>query len=298
MKQLLIIAQILLCFQAIAQDYFPKDLIVTTAYLNFREKPSPKANIIATLENAEYLQTVKLVKNKNTNFYDYNLGNIWIKVRRAKDDKIGYVYGKYVKSQNIAYSNYQDCEKVQHGFWYGIYQKKNKPFLKKITPKVLLIDGYKTIQSNDERSKFLICSQKKLSEGEIMGQIYEGSPKSITIGTRQTLLRTKNNYFELACTGKVELAPYSFIRNEEKIYFLKTEISGGQSNYTEQELKGILKYGEIGYYLLFAGDLNGDGIPEIILSEGDNHSGTLYYFLSNERGELELQSTTWSFDKC
>ncbi|MBK9737719.1 MAG: hypothetical protein IPO92_23365 [Saprospiraceae bacterium] len=66
--------------------------------------------------------------------------------------------------------------------------------------------------------------------------------------------------------------PPSLIRKNEKIIFLTTHIDGSKRHYVEQDLSGcISQFGEVGYQIHFAGDLNDDGIPELIISEGTTH---------------------------
>ncbi|MCP3932643.1 MAG: hypothetical protein GY705_26535 [Bacteroidetes bacterium] len=76
-------------------------------------------------------------------------------------------------------------------------------------------------------------------------------------------------------------------------------IDGIKRKYSTQDIsENFIKFGEIGYSVEFAGDLNRDGVPELIIYEGDaNKSTAVYYFKSNPKGEIELQSITWIYMK-
>lgn len=276
-----------------------KKLMVVAEDLNFREEPSTNSKVIGVLENSEFLELIK-IQNSNVRGCCYNINNSWLKVLRIKTNQEGYVSGKYVKPQNIAYANNQECERIQSGNWYGLYEEKNKVYLTKIIPKLETVEYDKYIVTDSKNIKYIICSQEELSEGEIIGRFYSYEDDGyIKIGTRKRLQRIGNNQFEIVCTGEVELKGPTLFRKKEKIIIQRIEIDGSKRSYFGQDISNsILKYGEIGYSLRFAGDINNDGIIDVILSEADTHEGTLYYFLSNASGEIEIQSLTWSFSKC
>lgn len=278
----------------------PQDLIVTGEDVNFRIEPSTNSTPKGKLVNGELLKFIALEPVGQNDGWN-NLNDAWIKVKRISTVEEGYVFGKYVKPQEMAYHYSGDCDRIQNGFWYGIYQEGNKVFMVETKPKLQEVDkGYMSIAGNDEKQRILICSQSKLQEGPIEGRFFGQYGESISIGDKVNLLRIKDNSFKLACTGEVDLDRHmGFSRKNEKIYFIKEEIDGSQRHYTNQDLtECIQQFGEVGYTLIFAGDLNNDGIPEVIFSEATTRESAMYYFMSNPDGKLELKSVSYSSSKC
>jgi hypothetical protein len=301
-KALLIIINFLFLGQINGQHdekCLPKKLIVAAENLNFRTEPNTKSKTIGKLENSELLTFIKLLREENDGYWS-GISNSWIKVERVQTGEIGYVFGKYVKSQEMAYMNYHDADRIQKGNWYGIFQEGNKVKIEKSSPKISELDeGFNSIVANNEKHKILICSQTEIKEGEINGKLFDNQREYLQIGIQKRLIRIGDFEFSLACTGEVELKQGWMTRKNEKIIFQKMEFDGSQRHYSQQDLtECILQYGEVGYMIHFAGDLNNDGIPELIISEGTTHGGTVYYFQSNEKGELELASITGVSSNC
>ena len=277
-----------------------KKLIVAAEDLNFRNGPSTDSKSIGKLNNSEKLTLLEIIGEEYENYWnDYS--NSWIKVERDSTKEEGYVFGKYVKSQEMAYINYHDSDRLQPGNWYGIYKDKDKDKVKieKANPEIEVIDeGYKSIKS-DEKHKIIICTQDKFEEGQLNAKLFDFQSKYLKIGDQIRLLQIDNVEYSLVCTGEVSLNKGWILRKNEKIILLKTEIIGSNRKYTQQDLSDCIhKYGEIGYKIHFAGDLNKDKVPELIISEGSTKGGTVYYFISNKNGELELKSTTGISSKC
>lgn len=273
----------------------PDKLIVAAENLNFREQPNTKSRIIGKLTNTEYLNLLE-----KENIYWKTLGFSWVKVQRLQTGEIGYVFGKYLKTPEMAYLNYHDSDRIQKGNWYGIYQEEGKVKIEKTTPKISeLEEGFSSIIGSSEKHKILVCSQDEIKEGEINGHILENDREYLKIGIQKRLLRIGDVEFSLVCTGEVEPNSTGLIRKNEKIIFLTTEIDGSRRHSVQQDLSDcIYQFGEVGYQIQFAGDLNNDGIPELIISGGTTHGGSIYYFRSSKEGKLELVSITGISSKC
>ncbi len=276
-------------------------LIVVAEDLNFRENGDVSSKVIDKLVKGESLTLVEVIKSENTvnNFFQ-GFQDKWLKVIRDSSGKTGYVYGDYVRNENAVYRRNQDCSKIQSGFWYGIHSDKGELYMDSVIPRIeTSLDGYSYITSDSSKFQYYVCSATKLVVGKIQGKIFNRGDEYLGINSKIPLARINQNQFDIVCTGIVALKGGYLDRVKEEIYFLRTEIDGGSRTYHEQNLsKAILQYGEVGYKVEFSADLNGDGIPELIFSEADTRSGSLYYFLSNSLGDLELQSITWTFSKC
>lgn len=283
------------------ENCIPGELIVNGDRVNFRSEPNSNSTPIGKLIDGEPLIFNEIVLEEQGASW-LSLNESWLKVKRVTTGESGFVFGKYVIPQEMAFLPYSDCDRIQKGNWYGIYKDGANVMVEKSIP-VLKRDGekgFKYIQSNDEKHTILICAQGSLTEGIIEGRIYGRDDGFLSIGRSAGLMRIKNNRFSLVCTGEVELnSIMQFTRINEKIFFVIEEIDGDQLHYFKQDLtECIHKFGEGGYKLIFAGDLNNDGVPEIIFSEGDNRQSLLYYFVSNRDRQLELKSIFNGFDKC
>lgn len=304
-KTVLLFIFFLLNYQAksqIEESCFGKEYIVVAENLNFRSQPNPESKILGKLANAEKLTLIEINNQDGEDRYCCYPWVEWLKVKRNKNGEIGYVAGQYVKPQNIAYLNGQSCDRMQKGYWYGIYNEDGKTKIKKVNPKIkrevdgIPIDGNISVESN--KYKLIIGSQEEFTEGVIEGKLFKYPNEYIKIGTNRKLLRIGGNEFRLICTGEVKLyPPYELQRVHEKLELLSIK---SYTDFKSQELTNCLfGFGNIGYQIHFIGDLNKDGFPELILSEsGETEGGMLYYFMSNKDGKLELKSLANEENDC
>lgn len=273
-------------------DCMPRDLIVVGEGVNFRSEPNTSSASKGKLINGELLSFMEVIQGED---------NTWVKVKRVSTGESGFVFGKYVKTPEMAYRYYAECDRIQSGNWYGLVQEGNKVIVEKTIP-VLQKDemDYMAIVGKDESQKLLICSQSTLQEGPIIGKLFDEMEDNLTIGNKVEVLRTKDRVFSLICTGEVELESHlDFSRKNEKIYFVTEEVVGTRRLLSSQDLSDcIQKFGEVGYSIVFAGDLNNDGIPEVILYEATTQNGRMYYFMSNKDRKLELKGIAYSSSKC
>jgi|WetSurMetagenome_2_1015567.scaffolds.fasta_scaffold09848_6 hypothetical protein len=265
--------------------------------VNFRTEPNTNSTPSGKLINGELLLFKEIVPGIKNRLW-ITIDESWLKVQRVSTGEIGFVFGKYVRTQEAINP---DIKLIQIGNWYNIFKKDLGVTVKKSKPVLQVnVDGDTTIITNHEGYWISICSQSGLNEGNVEGHIYSDNEGNLSIGKQEVLLRNQKYQFNLVCTGEVELDRFmGFTRTDERIYFITEVFNGSQTSYSKQDLTDcILKFGETGYHLNFAGDLNGDGIPEIIFSEATTREGVTYYFVSNKEGKLELKSISYGYDKC
>ncbi len=297
MKNTILILILFNCFCGFAQ--MPKNLIVVAENLNFREKPTTQSRVIDQLDNSELLETIELVKKEEWGIYNYDFKKSWIKVRRKMTGEVGYVFGKYVLSQNVAYPYYSVVERIQTGYWYGIHQIRDSTRFYSIIPilegEIEPCSGEKFLRllSKDKPVDILFCLQRKLNIDEFVGQMipkYQ-SRSWISINKKKTFKFSKKIELTFESLG---VKDYSKRIEQEKI-LLKISYPTYEQNF--DLTNDLMKFGE-GYSIEFLGDLNDDGIPDFFLQETTNHGGAFYFFMSNENGEIELQSISWSTNEC
>lgn len=291
--------------QATKPLFLPKKMMVNAENLRFRTAPSTNGKIITEFENGEYLEPLEVVyeDEREANTYD-TFKDFWVKVKRLKDGQVGYTFGKYLEAANLAYLPYSDIsEHAPKGNWYGLYRDENNAIsIEKTTaPKARAEGESYMIDAAEGPFKLYLCMEQELPEGRIpnRGYLLDEDGISLKIGDFQDLGQDGANRFSLYCLGTVEFNPPFLERKNERLVFVTETKEHGQRQYLQQDLtKDILQYGEVGYQILFSGDLNRDGVPDLILREASTKSGTIYFFMSNEKGELELQSRNWSWSKC
>jgi hypothetical protein len=277
-------------------DSLARELVVIADKLNFRTGPSTESEIFDTLVEGDLVTWLATER-----FPDCNPGNdCFIKVKRKNASEIGYIFGTFVKYADVAFLRQNVYrhrnQKLQVGNWYGILESTKGIILEKVTPSVASINSISTLVCEDEKYELLICSQEILTEGQINGKIFNSPFQHINIGTLSHLLQLDSSVYSMAITGTSEFHIIDRLqRKNERILFLTTTAkSSTLISTSKQDLSNsfnlLAPQGEIGFIVHFVGDLNSDGTPEIILSEGDNKNRLVYYFKSNENGQLALQS--------
>lgn len=269
------------------QINYPANHIVVAAKANFYSSPRINSNVIGVLTKGEKVATIgfKIIDIQNFKFSD-----LWIKIRRNSDNKIGYVIGKSIKPVNQVYFEDSDCEIKQDGYWYGLKNKNNKTFINSFVPKIRTsFDFNKSIVSGDPKGQdnfsLFFSNDKKLKEGEItMGNL---SQKHFKLGDYVSIFKSNNyEYFIEAKNGM-----YFFVRKDNK---------GKQTVTKTQDITGLLgNYLGVGSFRIdFVGDIDNDGIPEIVFSEVGGMYLITYYFKATLNSNFELQSLTFSSAKC
>ena len=276
----------------------PDKLIVVANDLNFRDAPSLNGKIIDKLDYGEDLTLIEVAIEENWEFF-YGFDELWLKVKRISTSEEGFVYGKYVQFKTSAYFARQDCERLQPGHWYGLYEKDSRVYLEKTKPYIKTsMDGYNSITSDSTKYQFYICSPNELIEGVMDGYIPKDQYLNIHAGKKQRLFFKENHQYYLACTGNVILDKGQLYTQDKKLHLLDIKSIDGKTIYHNQDLNPYLMYFGAGKSLHFVADINRDGIPDFLLGEGDNRAGANYFFLSNKDGQVKTESITWSYSKC
>ena len=305
MRRIFLIFFTTIFFQGLAQ--MPKNLIVAAENLNFREKPTTQSRVIDQLDNSELLETIELVKNEEWGIYNYDFKKSWIKVRRKMTGEVGYVFGKYVLPQNVAYPYYSVVERIQTGYWYGIHLNhlNDSTYFSQITPIIKKEeepcsgDTFPRLYSKKSFVDIFLCSQEKLNLDEVYGKSFSGflGKTLIPVGGQKLFeLRKQKVIFRSSGVEERYYSGYETERSKKEKFTMIVQSSNQEWSF--DLTKHILKFGESGYYLNFLGDLNNDEVPDFILQEATNHGGAFYFFMSNENGEIELQSISWSTNEC
>lgn len=260
---------------------------------------------MSQLEYGEPLSLIEVTKDTIlVYFYGYDYENSWIKVKRNSTNQVGYVFGKYIKPRNAAYLSGQDCDRIQSGYWYGITDMDRKYKLERCMPQIDTVfataDGnhyWTIIRDTSEKYDIIICSQAQLIEGKRDKIIPKnGIPLRNDEGVK--VLKNANISYSIICTDGPRDSTSLLKENKPRIILQRVEIRPEGNVYNEQDLTNFfIQYG-MSISLIMSADINLDGVPDLIFSEANNRSGTIYYFISNSEGVLELQSMTWGYSKC
>ncbi len=283
------------------QSLYPNDLIVNAINLNFRTAANTSSKVIDQLENGEQLKLIKIIPtDKELTIVDqYYKEDNWMYVERLDTGEKGYVFGQYITSAYAAYTNYGQESKIRPGHWYAISEVEEAVTVRKTNPKIVknTDDFSMIVDANLKNESYLLCLKDTICTGNIQGNLFSYSRGSIRIGESKKVFKSKEATFHIAISGNYELDGYHLKRKNEKIFLIKQD-NQKQNNVTLDLSKYFLKFGEHGYNIRFCGDLNSDGIPELIITEADNNSALTYFFMSNSQGELELKSLNWSYSTC
>ena len=124
--------------------------------------------------------------------------------------------------------------------------------------------------------------------------------KSILIGKNNPKYKADRLRYDLKVIGEYAIEGTWLRRINYDVLFVQ-EAYANKASTIQNITEGIEKYGEIGFYLNWSGDIDGDHIPDLVLSQTSNHGGTMYFFLSSEAESgklLKLVSEVWSWCGC
>jgi hypothetical protein len=118
-KATLLIICFLFNYQAksqIEESCFGKEYVVAAENLNLRSQANSESKILGKLANAEKITLIEIHNEYGEDRNCCKPWNSWLKVKRDNNGEIGYVSGRFVKPQNIAYLNNQSCDRIQSGY--------------------------------------------------------------------------------------------------------------------------------------------------------------------------------------
>lgn len=279
----------------INSECIKKTYVVSVDKLNMRKSPSVDSDVINQLSKGEQVLHLESVLIGDKKICSYQ----WLKIKRIATGEIGFICGQYVHSLNRAFLNYGDLDRLGSGFWYGISKSKGKILFKPIKPTIKEFDGFRTLYLGKEYD-LAFCLESEIIQNEIFAFPAEEDEVKFGVGDRFRLPSSSNgNSHWIAMPGEAVLKNGVMYAENERVIFVKGERDNGLTNYKHQDLTDCLyRNGEGGYVLHFAGDINGDGVPELVLSEGNTKVGHVYFFMSNEDGDLELVAINSSYSKC
>jgi hypothetical protein len=220
---------------------------------------------------------------------------------------ISFVFGQIEKGYQLLIEA-ENCssEKIdftRYSNWYGIYLTDSGEFLRKINIEYQLystpignnensssIGDYIFWTDQPERAYVIIGSNKELLEHRVSfhGSKFYSHVKDIYPGQRIDLFTTnklpQRKGFELSALGCVD--SYDFA---PEISNYKLQISNAEEKWKPQNISKHVDFkGETDLIdLKWFGDIDFDGIPDIILSRASNSASWLYLFLSSEATDNE-----------
>ena len=124
--------------------------------------------------------------------------------------------------------------------------------------------------------------------------------KSVLIGENNPGYKADHLHYTLKVIGEYAVEG-AWLRRVTYDVLVVRKRNANKSTMIQNITEGIEKFGEIGFYLYWSGDIDGDHIPDLVLSQASNHQGALYFFLSSEAESgklLKLVSETWSWCGC
>jgi len=282
-----------------AQTFIPNKLIVSANKLYFREGPGTKYNTIDFLKNGEIVSLIKYIPLDEPSYkFDGNYDQLWLKIKRISTGDIGYAFGKFLKPINIGFLKEQDCERIPPLNWYGIQQINNKDFEIKKTQPYIKKDVYLNDAGivDNKNSLFIIGLHDKIKTGEINGRTFGKFLTKIKIGDDINIFESNKGQFLLQISGEYKQNNGRLIRIKENLHFVHVNELGETNSQTLTDQ--FDHFGIFGFDIHFVGDINGNGYPDMIISETNGKKMAVYFFMSTDAGKIELQSITWQGPGC
>lgn len=277
--------------------FIPKSFIVAADNLNFRNGPSREATVIGTLTNGELVDYVAIVPPDGGSFrYKGYYNNLWIKIKRQTTNEIGYVFGPYIQPKNTAYFSNQECDRLNLSTWYGVQELNGTCYLSLINPQIAKESGMSAIQDTHNTKLFLGLSEE-LETGPINGRLFTDGRSSIRIGEEKSVFSTSSHKFDLQMSGQYIHKEGRIEKASESLHFV-TFTNENKLISSQNLLEQFTQMGTYGFQFYFIGDINLDGTPELVISENNGKIMTVYFFLSDKNGFLELQSATVQGPGC
>ncbi len=279
-----------MCGNISAQYFAPAQFIVNADNLRLRSAPHTNSKIIDVLNNGEILEFLEFAKHPEPGFRWYELlGQVWVKVNRVKDGQSGYVSGQYIQPAELGLKHGQNFERMPLFNWYGITLENEVPILTKTTPEIIGAK-YQHIIVDTAESYVFIGSKDTYSEGSKNGTVfhnerlmmlYEGMEEEVGWSNVSVKLEVCHDYdFNSSPNFEIKERLFISVRNKENKEILYQEL-------TDQ----FLHLEHMGFWIHFVGDLNGDGLPEIFMSELSEKAMRNLWFSSNGK-MIELKSIT------
>ena len=220
---------------------------------------------------------------------------------------ISFVFGQIEKDYQLLIEsencNSENIDFTKYSNWYGIYLTDSGDFLRKINIEHQLysnsIENIENLSSvgdymfwtdQPERAYVILGSNKELLEHRVSfhGSKFYSHVKNIYPGQRRDLYtinklpqRKSFNLSALGCVDRYDFVP--------EISNYKLQISNTEDTWKPQIISKYVDFkGETELIdLKWFGDIDFDGIPDIILARTSNSESWLYLFLSSEATDNE-----------
>lgn len=264
---------------------------VSASKLNLRTAPNLSSKVLKAIDIYSKIQVIGTLDA----FVEIDgIGGYWKKISHEND--IGYVFGGYLLNRII--ENDSDTFDLVLDFygelnynpslnWYGIFSTPRGDKLEEIIPQPYLnlkykdVEGISFFKSNSDTLLFSIGTKTKLSPGI------------------KSVKKYYNNLW-LTDDGSLDLILFNegeFRTGHQLVVKKKKKVNGiyGQDSFTEYKLyylnaedlnnrQEVLIYSPKGDYfnqipaLIWYGDLDSDGLPEILFSVNGDNRGIDYEF--------------------
>lgn len=306
--------------------------VVSKTGVFLRENPSQNSKALTSIL---FLEKVTLIPNDEAPIRETIGGfeSTWFKVKYH--NKIGYIFGKFLSNRVFRYnpkfpknfpqlfyqiSNEQQVENYIENCadafyfnpdlnWHGLYQSDKKWTLKKVAIQYEYIKNFDQIFVKTNQSK-----QSRLLIGMPKTYLDTTSHQYINFVPEHKFHNYSSHYFypgqsmdlgnyRLSATGRVESDAFDSYCTQIMDYQLRIS-KNLQSNNTysknwkHQNLLQNLEFlGECDKTeVLFVGDLDRDGIPDIILSASSNSQHRVTLFLSSLASNNQILERVAFFD--
>lgn len=287
-----------------AQAFSIDEFAVMVPKLNMREKPTLNSRVLMTLEWGDLVHTTTM-ENQEMGACDTinNIYGCWLKV--LHQNYSGYVFSPYLSGTYLlAYEESQMEVIPKYRYWYGIYsdEKKGTESIRRIKPRLdedannTEEHKHKLLKTNQAaKSIFIIATFDSIPEKEI--GIYANNNRSLN--KCSTYLRPgdtdylycsvkdhniTSEIYTLFTTGNFTFDGDQIVMSDQEIILVGTNQNGQK---VVQNLRQYFGYKEV-YKMLYTGDIDGDGRPDLIMGGSSSSGGATILFLSSRAKEGEL----------
>lgn len=307
MKHLLQISMLITLFNvsSIAQEIQINYIAKHTVSLNktkLYSSPNPKSTVIDILKKGEKITTLEFTVLHMSNF---QFSENWIKIKKESDNKTGYLLGESISPVNQVYFENSDCDYIQKGNWYGIRKEGNTTNIELINPRInTSFDFKKTIISdksnsqNSNSTSLILRNKTKLK----LGKIKDGCLSQRHFNTGESVSVFKMDNIEYFIEDRKEDKTKNVDKDKvgDRIFLIKKEYIENNIITKTQEITNLLiRFGHgSGFRIDFVGDIDSDGIPEVVLSEIVGGHIVTYYLKATFNDDFQVQSLIFSDAKC
>lgn len=273
------------------------EMIVISSEINLRKEPSITSDLLMTVKNAEIVvpQRAELKYELIDNYNGY-----WIKV--SYQGYIGYMYSKYLGPSYMLFYENESIDylpKIKN--WYGVYLDTmlKKEVIRKIAVHIIdenhELEKRMVLKTNHQyKSLFLIATNVDLAEmniGKFINSAMSDNGKPISIKPGDDIWLYFNTIGNNVASTLYHLIGIGSYKIEKRLTLSDYQVMI-VDNFNQQKpiVQDIGKFvGYPGTYSLkYCGDIDQDGIPDLIMSGCGNTSCIDVLYLSSFAKTNEL----------